>query len=97
MPNIQYAYRYQTEGKEAAKKALQRLQSNDDVVEVYLELIQEEIQAMDASAGTFSTWDLFCSQKRSEVYDIWSIGSTSHQSKLNYCSFCVNLVSTGDS
>ena len=40
---------------------------------------------------------LFCSQKRSEVYDILSIGSTSHQSKLNYCSACVNLVSTGDS
>ena len=57
------SYLYQTEGKEAAKKALQRLQKNDDVIEVYLELIQEEIQATDASTGAFTTWDLFCSQK----------------------------------
>ena len=54
---------YQTKGKEAARKSLQRLQTNDDVIEVYLDLIQEEIKAMGASKGTLTTQELFQSKK----------------------------------
>mmetsp|Transcript_20395 Transcript_20395/g.39296 ORF Transcript_20395/g.39296 Transcript_20395/m.39296 type:complete len:570 (-) Transcript_20395:220-1929(-) len=56
------SYLYQTAGKEAAKVALRRLQSNENVIEVYLELIEEENEAVDPSKGSFSTADLFNSK-----------------------------------
>lgn len=44
-------------------KSLRRLQSDDDVVNVYLDLIRDEIHVMDDSkqGKTLSTWELFCS------------------------------------
>lgn len=41
---------------------MRRLQSNENVIEVYLELIEEENEAVDPSKGSFSTTDLFKSK-----------------------------------
>ena len=57
------SYLYQTQGREQAMKSLRRLQPDDDVVNVYLDLIREEIHAMDNSKGTLSTWELLCSKR----------------------------------
>ena len=58
------SYLYQTQGRDAARQSLQKLQSDEDVVNVYLDLIRDEIQANDNSkGGTLSTWELFTSKK----------------------------------
>ena len=56
------SYLYQTQGREAAKKSLQRLQSDQDVVDVYLNMIEEEVRTMKHSQGTLSTKQLFSSK-----------------------------------
>ena len=57
------SYLYQTQGRDAAKISLQRLQPDDEIVNMYLDLIQDELRAMDESQGTISTWELFSSKR----------------------------------
>lgn len=59
------SYLYQARGREAARAALRRLQPDEGVVNVYLDLIRDEIRAAEDSkkeTKTFSTLDLFRSE-----------------------------------
>ena len=60
------SYLYQTQGREAATKSLRRLQpDNDGLVSIYLDLIRDEIQAVDDdnTKRTLSTMELFRDEK----------------------------------